>query len=174
MNKPVTTSIYSLIVVILLAISAQIEEPAQVVVPGTLQCLAIMLAGTFAGWRPMLYGTLAYALGGLAGIPWFSGMDADMTFTGGYIMAFVAAGTLVGWQAEKGELQSFTAALGTYLVSLIVIHLGGTIWMVSVAGMSLTNAYKTGVESTLSGDIAEILIAAVVSSVYYSMRSHKS
>ena len=143
-------------------------------VPGTLQCLAIMLAGSLFGMRASVLGGLLYVLGGASGIPWFSGLDADMSTTGGYILGFVPALALVGHQADTNNLSSFTSALGTYLVALMVVYLGGTIWLVQCTGLSIEQAYIDGVQATFVGDIVGITVASAIAVMYNAFRQQQT
>lgn len=52
-----------------MAASAQVPLASNAAVPGTLQCLAIMLLGTFMGLRTGLAVAVIYAVGGALGIP---------------------------------------------------------------------------------------------------------
>lgn len=69
---------------------------------------------------------------------------------------------LVAAQADKNNLATFTSALGTYLVALMVIYLSGFIWLVQYAGMSATQAYTDGVQATFVGDVVEITVVAAL------------
>lgn len=147
---------------IALGLSAQVSFPSNPIVPGTLQCLAIMLTGSLFGMRASVLGGLLYLIGGASGIPWFSGMDADMTVTGGYILGFVPALAIVGIQADKNNLATFTSSLGTYLVALIVVYLSGFLWLVQYAGIAANQAYTDGIQATFVGDVLEIIVVAAL------------
>ncbi|MEY2718799.1 MAG: hypothetical protein RLZZ273_165 [Bacteroidota bacterium] len=162
--------ILALVVTLAMAASAQVVLPNTAAVPGTLQCLAIMLLGSFMGMRAGLTGAVIYAVGGALGIPWFSGMDADMTTTGGYIVGFIPAITLVGLQSDKGNLSSFVSSIGTYLVALMIIYVFGVSWMLLGAGYSFKDAYSLGVQVTFVGDIVEITLASAIVTAYGVVR----
>jgi biotin transport system substrate-specific component len=162
--------ILALVVPIAMAASAQVVLPNNPAVPGTLQCLAIMLLGSFMGLRAGLNGAVIYAVGGALGIPWFSGMDADMTTTGGYIIGFIPAIALVGLQSDKGNLSSFVSSIGTYLVALMIIYVFGVSWMLLGAGYSFKDAYSLGVQVTFVGDIVEITLASAIVTAYGVVR----
>jgi biotin transporter BioY len=85
-----------------------------------------------------------------------------MTVTGGYILGFVPALAIVGFQADKNNLATFTSSLGTYLVALMVVYLSGFIWLVQYAGVSATQAYVDGVQATFVGDVVEITAVAAL------------
>ena len=158
--------ILALVVTIAMAASAQVVLPDNAAVPGTLQCLAVMLLGSFMGMRTGLIGAVIYVAGGALGIPWFSGMDADMATTGGYIVGFIPAITIVGLQSDKGNLTTFTSALGTFVIALLVIYMCGLAWLISGVGMSYQAAVANGMHPTLTGDVAEALLAAVIVNIY--------
>lgn len=166
--------ILALVVTLAMAASAQVVLPNTAAVPGTLQCLAIMLLGSFMGMRAGLVGAAIYVAGGALGIPWFSGMDADMTTTGGYIVGFIPAIMIVGLQADKGNLTTFTSALGTFVIALLVIYMCGLAWLISGTGLTYHEAVATGVQPTLAGDIAEALLAAVIVNMYHVVTNKKA
>ncbi len=162
--------ILALVVTLAMAASAQVVLPNNPAVPGTLQCLAIMLLGSFMGMRAGLTGAAIYAVGGALGIPWFSGMDADMATTGGYIIGFIPAIAVVGLQSDKGNLSSFVSSIGTYLVALMIIYIFGVSWMLLAAGYGFTEAYSVGIQATFVGDIVEITLASALVSSYSMLR----
>lgn len=166
--------ILALVVALAMAASAQIAFPSNTVVPGTLQCLAIMLLGSFMGMRVGAAGAIIYAVGGALGIPWFSGMDADMATTGGYIIGFIPAIAIVGLQADRGNLNSFVSSIGTYLIALIIIYAFGISWMHWGAGLMFNEVYSAGVQVTLAGDIIEIIIASAIVATYDLVRQPKT
>jgi len=94
-------------------------------------------------------------------------MDADMATTGGYITGFIPAIAIAGLQSDKGNLTTFTSALGTFVVALLLIYMCGLAWLISGTGLTYHEAVANGMQPTLAGDIAEALLAAVIVNMYH-------
>lgn len=167
------TVMLSGVVTLVLAISSQLELPDTALVPGTLQCLTIMLLGSFCGMRASILGGLLYVAGGALGIPWFSGMDSDMVTTGGYLVGFVPAITIIGMQSDRGNLSNYVSALGTFVVSICIIYLFGISWLITGVGMGYQEAIAIGMRPTLIGDIVEALFAAALVNIYHVFHKGK-
>lgn len=149
------------IAILALAVSAQVVV-ASGVVPGTLQTLALVVAAGLLGSRNAMIATTLYVVGGALGIPWFSGLDADMSITGGYIIGFVPAAGLIGWYADKGACTSYSSCVGVFLQGLVVVYLCGVLWMMQVSTASITDLIALGVHPTVVQDVCEILLASAI------------
>src|SRR6267143_5569385 len=82
-------------------VGARISVPLPMTpVPGTLQTLAVLLAGAILGARAGALSQASYVLMGMAGLPVFalpgSGPAYLLGPTGGYLVGFVAAAFVVG------------------------------------------------------------------------------
>ena len=132
------------------------------IVPGTLQTLALIVAAGLLGSRNAMIATVLYVVGGALGIPWFSGLDADMSITGGYIIGFVPAAGLIGWYADKGACNSYASCVGVFLQGLVVVYLCGVLWMMQVSTASITDLIALGVHPTVVQDVCEILLASAI------------
>lgn len=149
------------IAVFALAGSAQLVVSSGIV-PGTLQTLVLIVVAGLLGSRNALIATALYVAGGALGIPWFSGLDADMSITGGYIIGFVPAAGLIGWYADKGACSSFSSCVGVFLQGLVVVYLCGVLWMMQVSTASITDLIALGVHPTVVQDVCEILLASAI------------
>ncbi len=139
-------------------------------VPITGQTFAVLLAAVLLGkW----WGGASLAIyGGLgwAGVPWFSGWNAGMTATGGYIIGFVLAGLFVGYFVDKYvRSRSFFAMLGLMLLAnFFLIYIPGLIWLglwlpahgKTVA--SVTALLGMGLIPFIAGDIIKAVLAAAI------------
>lgn len=159
-----------LIGALVLAASAQtIVEMGSI--PSTMQTVAILLIGTFLGGRLAAMTAAAYVLGGLIGVPWFSGLDADMSITGGYLLGFIPAAGLVGWYSERGACASFSSRLGVYMQGLTIIYVGGVLWLMLSVHYSLNDALAIGVHPTLVHDVIECSFLSGVLVIYNRVRT---
>ena len=167
-------TVSSIVVAVLaLAGSAQLVVSSGIV-PGTLQTLALIIAAGLLGSRNALIATTLYVVGGALGVPWFSGLDADMSITGGYIIGFVPAAGLIGWYADKGACTSYSSCVGVLLQGLVVVYLCGVLWMMQASTASITDLIVVGVHPTVVQDVYEILLAsAIISRLRAKMAASK-
>ena len=159
-----------LIGALVLAASAQIVIEVGSI-PSTMQTVAILLIGTFFGGRLAALTAAVYVLGGSVGMPWFSGLDADMSITGGYLLGFIPAAAIVGWYSERGACDTFSSRLGVYMQGLSIIYVGGVLWLVLRAQYSLSDALTLGVHSTLVHDVIECSILSGAFVIYNRIRT---
>ena len=165
----------SMIVIAVLALagSAQLVVSSGIV-PGTLQTSVLIVAAGLLGSRNALIATALYVVGGALGIPWFSGLDADMSITGGYIIGFVPAAGLIGWYADKGACAWYSSCVGVFVQGLVVVYLCGVLWMMQASTASLPDLIAVGVHPTVVQDVCEILLAsAIISRLRAKMAASK-
>lgn len=147
----------------LLALLAQIRIPLPFTpVPVTGQTFGVLLIGAALGARKGAASVALYLGLGLAGLPVFTGGGAGMSHlvgaTGGYLIGFVLAATLVGWLAERGYERNFRTALLPFLAGTLLIYLCGVLWLAAFVG-SLSKAVELGVTPFLAGDALKLLLA---------------
>ena len=143
-------------------------------VPITGQTLAVLLAGVALGkwWGGISMGI--YAGLGIAGIPWFQGMNGGFAYmagpTGGYITGFILAALFLGYFTDKYiKSRRFISMLGLMLcASLIIIYVPGLIqlglWLSLVKGqsVSLGGLLTMGATPFIAGDITKAIAAALI------------
>ena len=91
----------------LVGILAQVVIPLPFTpVPITGQTFGVLLGGMALGWQRAGLGMALYIGAGLLGVPWFAqghgGAAALHLPSFGYLIGFLAAGTLVGFLASRG------------------------------------------------------------------------
>jgi biotin transport system substrate-specific component len=105
-------------------------------VPASPRGFTVLLGAAVLGWRRALTGMLLYALGGLAGVPWFlrftGGPDALLSETFGYVLGFVVAAMVVGGLAARGYDRSPPRAAGMVLLGSLIIYAFGLPWLMAV------------------------------------------
>jgi biotin transport system substrate-specific component len=158
---------------ILVSLSAQVVIPTQPV-PITGQTFAVLLVGGALGARRgflslSLYLVLGLFLpvyaeqsSGIATIASFEGGRLVLGATGGYLVGFVLAATLVGRLAELGWDRHIGGAIAAMAVGDAVIYVIGVPWLAVALDMPLGEAIAVGLTPFLLGDAIKILLAAGV------------
>lgn len=146
----------------LTAIGARLSVPLPgIVVPMTLQPVAVLLAGAVLGSRAGAASQVAYLAAGAMGLPVFAaggGAAYLLGPTGGYLLAFPVAAGIAGL-AKQGHGSWFRAAL-FLAAALATIHLGGLAWLTVWGGESLATA--TGVRAFIVGDALKVMLVLAI------------
>jgi len=139
-------------------------------IPITGQTFAVFLAAVLLGkW----WGGASMAIfGGLgwAGVPWFTGWNAGITSSGGYIIGFILAALFVGYFVDKYvRARSFFAMLGLMLIAnFVLIYVPGLIWLslwLPAHGKTIASfgvLLSMGLTPFIIGDIIKAVLAAAV------------
>jgi biotin transport system substrate-specific component len=143
-------------------------------VPITGQTLAVLLAGVALGkwWGGV---SLAiYAGLGVAGVPWFQGLNGGLAYlagpTGGYVIGFILAALFLGYFTDKFvKSRRFFSLLGLMLfASLILIYVPGLLqlglWLHLVKGEPVTFSMlmMMGAVPFIAGDAIKAVAAALI------------
>ncbi len=150
---------------------AQISIPWHPV-PFTGQTLAVLLVGGVLGSVRGGLALVAYFIIGALGAPIFSdqsgGWEIISGATGGYIIGFIVAAAVVGWLAERGADRRVMSMVGALLLGNVLIYAFGVPWLASwdPAGDGVAfgwaEAYKTGVQPFILGDLVKLAFAAAL------------
>ena len=142
----------------LTALGARLSVPLPgMVVPMTLQPVAVLLAGAFLGSRAGAASQVAYLAAGAMGLPVFvagGGAAYLLGPTGGYLLAFPVAAAIAGL-AKTAQGGWFREAL-SLAIALAAIHLGGLAWLAVWGGESL--AAGTAVRAFIVGDALKVML----------------
>jgi biotin transport system substrate-specific component len=143
-------------------------------VPLTGQTFGVLLAGVVLGtWWGGVSMTI-YAGLGVAGVPWFQGMNGGLAYlagpTGGYIVGFILAALFLGYFTDKYvRSRSFLSMLGLMLFANFVLVYGPGLlhlvfWVSLVKGgpVSLGGLLLMGAVPFLVGDITKAIAAALI------------
>jgi biotin transport system substrate-specific component len=148
---------------LLVILSTQVIIPTSPV-PFTGQTFAVLLVGGALGFRRAALSLGLYLVLGAIGLPVFSkgghGTDFLLGATGGYIVGFVLAASLVGRLAELGWDRKLIGSIGAMLLGNLVIYAVGAPWLAVVTKRSLADAIAAGVTPFLVWDAVKILAAA--------------
>lgn len=132
-------------------------------VPVTLQTLFILAAGGILGpkWGPL--SVCLYLAMGLAGLPVFaggtSGLGRLLGPTGGYLVGFVLAASIVGYLAQR--CTKLIPLILSTMVGLAGIYCLGASWLSVVGRITLEKALLVGVTPFVPGDLFKAFIAAL-------------
>jgi biotin transport system substrate-specific component len=134
-------------------------------VPYTLQTGAVLLVGTALGTVRGGLSMLLYVLAGVVGLPVFAEGDGGATHligaTGGYLVGFVLAATLVGRLAEAGWDRTLLRAAGLMVIGSLVVYAVGVPVLAAVAELPLATALEAGALVFVPWDLAKVMIAAL-------------
>jgi len=151
----------------LLAISAKINIPFYPV-PMTMQTFMTLCIGMAFGWRLGGATVLLYLAEGAAGLPVFAGTPekgiglAYMAGpTGGYLLGFFIAATVVGWLAEKGWDRNIFTTLLAMTIGTTIIFAPGVAWLGMLFGWEKP-ILEWGLLPFMPGAAFKIALAAAV------------
>ena len=138
-------------------------------VPGTLQTLAVLLAGAFLGARAGAASQAAYILMGLAGLPVFAlpggGPGYLLGPTGGYLAGFVAAAFVVGALLARVRGRGLALCALAFLAGAVTIHACGFAWLSVVLGDPAA-AWRAGVAPFALFDLSKVVVATGIHTGY--------
>ncbi|WP_406381385.1 biotin transporter BioY [Streptomyces sp. NBC_01618] len=145
----------------LTGIAAQIAVPVPgSPVPVTGQTFAALLVGTALGARRGFLSLAAYALIGMAGMPWFAGGSSGAGGASfGYVLGMLLAATVVGGLARRGGDRSVLRTAGTMVLGSAVIYAVGVPYLALSTGMSASAAIAAGLVPFLLGDALKAALA---------------
>ncbi len=152
--------------------------PANPYVPVTLQTLSALLVGATLGARRGFASTGLYLLLGCVGLPVFalnaagthessyrqiaSIVDGQLVLgtTGGYLIGFVIAASLVGRLAELGWDRKLRGSVAAMVIGNVVIFAIGVTWLAIAASLSVPDALLYGLWPFLPGEVVKLIVAA--------------
>jgi biotin transport system substrate-specific component len=151
-----------------IALIGQIPVGHGALVPVTAQAGAVLLGAAALGWRRALAGMVAYALLGLAGVPWFADEQATGLFGAmrslsfGYVLGLVIASMVVGGLAARGLDRSPGRAAGMLLAGLGIVYGFGLPWLMASKSAGPHEGIVGGVVPLLPFDLAAVALGAVL------------
>jgi biotin transport system substrate-specific component len=135
-------------------------------VPVTGQTFGVLLVGGALGFKRGLAAVALYVLLGLVGLPFFAegkgGLQVILGASGGYLIGFVIAGSLIGRLAELGWDRNLLGAVGAMLIGNVLIYVIGLPWLAVVTGWDASKTLKLGLEPFIVGDVLKLVLAAIV------------
>jgi biotin transport system substrate-specific component len=135
-------------------------------VPITLQTFGVLVVGGALGLRRGGLAAFLYLAVGLVGVPFFAqhkgGIGVVLGATGGYLVGFVVASSLVGRLAELGWDRRIGGAIGATALGTLVIYAIGVPWLALTTGLSFAEAIRTGMLPFVVVDTVKLLAAAAL------------
>ncbi len=135
-------------------------------VPITGQTFAVVLVGASLG---VVRGTASlslYLLLGALGAPIYAdqrhGWDVLTGASGGYIVGFVLAATVIGYLAEQRWDRRLSSAIAAMLTGNVIIYLVGLPWLAVDLGTSLEKTLELGLYPFVPGDVFKLYLAALL------------
>jgi biotin transport system substrate-specific component len=154
----------------LTGIGAQIRIPLPFTpVPITGQVFFVLLSGIVLGKYGGLSQGIYAGLGGV-GVPWFQGMRGGWEVltgvTGGYIVGFIVAASLIGWFIDNfTRARTFTFQLALMFLAIAVIYGLGALQLSLVLGTGFNDTLVKAVLPFIPGDIVKALGAVLLATV---------
>ena len=157
----------------LITLSSYVTVPLYPV-PVTAQTLVVLLIGLSFGPHLAFITISLYLFQGAFGLPVFAGgtggLGALLGPTGGYLFGFLAAGSLLGFLAQRGFGKSFVTTIIAMVAGNAVIYLLGVSWLANFIGIE--NALAHGILPFIYGDALKILTAAALMPVAWKFLAH--
>ncbi|MFF1835690.1 biotin transporter BioY [Streptomyces sp. NPDC058231] len=146
---------------VLTGVAAQIAVPVPgSPVPVTGQTFAALLVGASLGARRGFLSLAAYALVGMAGMPWFAGGSSGAGGASfGYVLGMLLAATVVGALARRGGDRSVLRTAGTMVLGSAITYAVGVPYLALSTGMSASAAIAAGLVPFLIGDALKAALA---------------
>lgn len=152
----------------LLTILSQISLPMPTGVPITIQAFAVVLTGSFLGWRLGCMATIVYILLGIVGLPVFSnfqgGLGVLTGVTGGYIWAWPLTAALSGIHIKfENKHVALTVQLLLALIGLAITELmGGLQWAALAGDQSVSAVLIYSFTAFIPKDIVLTILAVII------------
>ena len=161
--RPLTRAVLIVGFALLTWAAARISVPLPFTpVPGTLQTLAVLLAGGLLGARAGAASQMAYLFMGLAGLPVFALPGAGPAYflgpTGGYLIGFVVAAWTTGSLLRRLHRFGVWGAGAAFLGGGMAVHACGLAWL-SVFMGGPGAAWRAGTMPFLLFDLAKVMVA---------------
>jgi len=148
--------------VLLLALLAQLRVQIGPV-PLTGQTLGVLLLGAAYGLPLGLVSVATYVMLGAAGLPLFAGGASGVAHmsgpTGGYLVGFALAATLLGYLSRRGWDRSVASCALAMLLASVAIYLPGLVWLRYSLGLAWPATLAVGFTPFLVGDAVKLAVA---------------
>ena len=139
-------------------------------VPISLTNFAIFLAIFVLGMKSGTISFIIYLLLGAVGVPVFSsfrgGLQVLAGATGGYLIGFIFLALIMGFALDHFDRKLVPTIIGM-IIGMAVCYAFGTVWLAKLLSLSFKEGLMMGVIPYLAGDVAKIIIAAIVGPKLY-------
>ena len=139
-------------------------------VPISLTNFAIFLAIFVLGMKNGTISFIIYLLLGAVGVPVFSSFRGGLQVlagpTGGYLIGFIFLALIMGFALDHFDRKLVPTIIGM-IIGMAVCYAFGTVWLAKLLSLSFKEGLMMGVIPYLAGDVAKIIIAAIVGPKFY-------
>lgn len=139
-------------------------------VPISLTNFAIFLAIFVLGMKSGTISFIIYLLLGAIGVPVFSSFRGGLQVlagpTGGYLIGFIFLALIMGFALDHFDRKLVPTIIGM-IIGMAVCYAFGTVWLAKLLSLSFKEGLMMGVIPYLAGDVAKIIIAAIVGPKLY-------
>lgn len=139
-------------------------------VPISLTNFAIFLAIFVLGMKNGTISFIIYLLLGAVGVPVFSSFRGGLQVlagpTGGYLIGFIFLALIMGFALDHFDRKLVPTIIGM-IIGMVVCYAFGTVWIAKLLSLSFKEGLIMGVIPYLAGDVAKIIIAAIVGPKLY-------
>ena len=139
-------------------------------VPISLTNFAIFLAIFVLGMKNGTISFIIYLLLGAVGVPVFSSFRGGLQVlagpTGGYLIGFIFLALIMGFALDHFDRKLVPTIIGM-IIGMVVCYAFGTVWLAKLLSLSFKEGLMMGVIPDLAGDVAKIIIAAIVGPKLY-------
>jgi biotin transport system substrate-specific component len=153
-----------------LALAAKIKVPFWPV-PVTMQTFVVLTVGAAYGTRLGVATVLGYLLVGALGFDIFTSSSAEkygltymMGGTGGYLLGFVLAASVLGELARRGWDRNVAWMAAAMLIGNAIIYVPGVLWLgyLYAASQGWATVLDWGLWPFLAGDALKLALAALI------------
>ena len=131
---------------------------------------AIFLAIFVLGMKNGTISFIIYLLLGAVGVPVFSSFRGGLQVlagpTGGYLIGFIFLALIMGFALDHFDRKLVPTIIGM-IIGMAVCYAFGTVWLAKLLSLSFKEGLMMGVIPYLAGDVAKIIIAAIVGPKLY-------
>ena len=139
-------------------------------VPISLTNFAIFLAIFVLGMKNGTISFIIYLLLGAFGVTVFSSFRGGLQVlagpTGGYLIGFIFLALIMGFALDHFDRKLVPTIIGM-IIGMVVCYAFGTVWLAKLLSLSFKEGLMMGVIPYLAGDVAKIIIAAIVGPKLY-------
>ena len=163
-------SVLSFFVACLTALGAQVYIYLPFTpVPITLQVFFVLMSGVllgkgFSGVSQGMYLGMA-----LLGLPVFAGRNGGISVligvTGGYLLGFVVASSIIGWVVDTKIRRSFASLFLIMMLGTAIIYAFGALQLALILHTGLQRTLVLGVLPFILGDITKAVAAAILGGI---------
>ncbi len=167
----------------LLIVCSQLVVPIGPV-PITLQTLAVLMIGYFLSPRNALLATAAYFIGGLVGLPIFSGFQGGLQSvllpSFGFVLAFIPAACLQALYLKKNGTSKTIHLILSGLLNFIVTYLIGLTYMAIIlnlymgSNLTVTGILMAGFIPFIPGDVLKLTLGILLAKRLYPILEQKT